>query len=255
MRVNDFKYHKSKDSKEFDIHTGELLYYVDEPDTIYSTQNEKEFIEQVLNEIDERREQKRMMITELEQRKRTQIMKDTEKKEQQRMKLAAEEQRKQEYIGMLRHEIISFKDNITTNINIKEITWFIKNCLGYHMEQFHIVFDYRYTDGDDSETKTVDINITYLDVECLRNYLHIYLENLKNELVKLLNVKKLSKNVFEHVKVDKENVDLCSICRMEFDENKTKLKKCNHSFHNDCILSWFKSINNYTCPLCRAEII
>jgi hypothetical protein len=172
MRVNDFKYHKSKDSKEFDVHTGELLYYVDEPDTIYSTQNEKEFIEQVLNEIDERREHKRMLIIELEQRKRRQIEKDIEKKEQQGMEIAAKEQRKQEYVDTLRHEIIAFKDDVTTNINIKEITWFIKNCLGYHMEQFHIVFDYHYIDGDDSETKTVDTNITYLDVECLRFYLH-----------------------------------------------------------------------------------
>ena len=42
-----------------------------------------------------------------------------------------------------------------------------------------------------------------------------------------------------------------------FDENSTdnifiKLKKCNHVFHKQCILNWFKTKN--TCPICRQII-
>ena len=45
----------------------------------------------------------------------------------------------------------------------------------------------------------------------------------------------------------------CSICMMEMKkgEKYTKLP-CNHGFHTDCVMQWFKEYN-YKCPVCRKE--
>ena len=45
----------------------------------------------------------------------------------------------------------------------------------------------------------------------------------------------------------------CSICMMEMKkgEKYTKLS-CNHGFHTDCVMQWFKEYN-YKCPVCRKE--
>jgi len=42
----------------------------------------------------------------------------------------------------------------------------------------------------------------------------------------------------------------CPIC-LE-DENMTIKLPCNHWFHKECILDWFKESDN--CPLCRTNI-
>jgi len=51
----------------------------------------------------------------------------------------------------------------------------------------------------------------------------------------------------------------CSICfeTMEIGERIISLNCCDttvHTFHEDCILKWFKQGNN-TCPLCRVKVI
>lgn len=46
--------------------------------------------------------------------------------------------------------------------------------------------------------------------------------------------------------------NICTICleSMGDDSNSYCLPSCNHNFHTECILNWFRSGNN-TCPLCR----
>jgi len=48
-------------------------------------------------------------------------------------------------------------------------------------------------------------------------------------------------------------VDNCGICQYPLDSNEDRqiycLKECNHRFHTDCIISWFRTRNN-RCPLC-----
>jgi hypothetical protein len=52
----------------------------------------------------------------------------------------------------------------------------------------------------------------------------------------------------------KENEEVCSICieNMKTD-HKLKILKCNHYFHEKCIMEWLK--NSEVCPLCRCSDI
>ena len=40
----------------------------------------------------------------------------------------------------------------------------------------------------------------------------------------------------------------CSICFEDMDE-ATKINKCGHTFHHDCIKEWTEI--NQSCPICR----
>jgi E3 ubiquitin-protein ligase RNF115/126 len=59
------------------------------------------------------------------------------------------------------------------------------------------------------------------------------------------------------IKISSEQIDSkmdpCSVCQCEFelDEEAVKLP-CDHTFHADCILPWFKM--NNSCPVCRHEL-
>ena len=48
------------------------------------------------------------------------------------------------------------------------------------------------------------------------------------------------------------NKNECLICLMDI-TNDEFILKCNHHFHADCIIQWFKDSD--TCPLCRESII
>ena len=44
----------------------------------------------------------------------------------------------------------------------------------------------------------------------------------------------------------------CSICLEENDMQIYTLPECNHSFHTNCILAWFRK-GNKSCPLCKDQ--
>ena len=53
---------------------------------------------------------------------------------------------------------------------------------------------------------------------------------------------------FKHTKTT------CAICMEEVSSQNTATSKrltCNHSFHLDCILNWYKQAS--VCPICRKE--
>jgi len=49
----------------------------------------------------------------------------------------------------------------------------------------------------------------------------------------------------------------CSIC---LEDNINIITKCNHTFHNSCLINWIKHENNCsdvfnaTCPICRQKL-
>jgi hypothetical protein len=48
--------------------------------------------------------------------------------------------------------------------------------------------------------------------------------------------------------------DACTICQdeMEAGASVRRINRCNHSFHNDCIMHWFEQ--SCYCPICRTDI-
>lgn len=50
--------------------------------------------------------------------------------------------------------------------------------------------------------------------------------------------------------------DICSICYDDLNENvkPTYNLECNHKFHTDCIIKWFR-LNNDNCPLCNDKTL
>ena len=53
------------------------------------------------------------------------------------------------------------------------------------------------------------------------------------------------------------NEDICSICyeSLETEDHFNKIYnlECNHRFHTECIMKWFRNKNS-TCPLCNDSI-
>lgn len=50
---------------------------------------------------------------------------------------------------------------------------------------------------------------------------------------------------------DADEKEICSICFSKMTpENSHTLEECDHRFHTNCILKWFRSKQD-TCPLCR----
>jgi len=58
------------------------------------------------------------------------------------------------------------------------------------------------------------------------------------------------------IKISQERIDAkadCSVCQSEFELGEEAVNlPCDHSFHSDCILPWFKM--NNSCPVCRFEL-
>lgn len=56
--------------------------------------------------------------------------------------------------------------------------------------------------------------------------------------------------------IDTESKDInetCAICIEPLKEGDTSIVlKCNHVFHKDCIISWFKK--ELICPICRSPV-
>jgi len=43
------------------------------------------------------------------------------------------------------------------------------------------------------------------------------------------------------------------LCEMTEDENNYTIPECNHKFHTNCALQWYRHTNNTNCPLCRSN--
>ena len=54
--------------------------------------------------------------------------------------------------------------------------------------------------------------------------------------------------------IDKNNnLDVCLICHDDINSSQNyKLPECNHIYHTDCIIQWFR-IGNTNCPYCNSK--
>jgi len=47
-------------------------------------------------------------------------------------------------------------------------------------------------------------------------------------------------------------MDICCICHEDLESNIYTLPECGHTFHTNCIMTWFRAPNgNNKCPLCN----
>uniref|UniRef100_A0AAY4A3A1 RING-type domain-containing protein n=1 Tax=Denticeps clupeoides TaxID=299321 RepID=A0AAY4A3A1_9TELE len=47
----------------------------------------------------------------------------------------------------------------------------------------------------------------------------------------------------------------CTICSDSFDHSRdVAFIHCGHTFHYECLLQWFQTAPNKTCPQCRKQV-
>lgn len=92
-------------------------------------------------------------------------------------------------------------------------------------------------------------------------YLYIYEEEERTSTPVIYHIKKKcqkcsEKKTYDYVTYTKDVPEdtECSICYTGYlENNKTGKLKCNHIFHQQCILKWLDVSS--TCPLCRSHVI
>jgi hypothetical protein len=53
---------------------------------------------------------------------------------------------------------------------------------------------------------------------------------------------------------EEKEIEVCSICYEALSEKSIyEIKECNHIFHSDCLIQWFRSGNKSSCPNCRND--
>ena len=50
-----------------------------------------------------------------------------------------------------------------------------------------------------------------------------------------------------------DNTCAICLCEMTDDESIYTIPECNHKFHTNCALQWYRQTNQTNCPLCRSN--
>lgn len=111
--------------------------------------------------------------------------------------------------------------------------------------------------------KKICKNINYLDIYYHPIEEEIFYQENDNEIeqeIKLKIRKELLEKVFKE-KINKENIlerQFCQICLDEKNLDNLYLTKCDHTFHKDCLIPWFKTFKIQkliNCPTCRHKFL
>jgi hypothetical protein len=80
------------------------------------------------------------------------------------------------------------------------------------------------------------------------------LNTFLNERVLVFPTNEEIENASTIYRATRNQDDICTICQDSFEQNQEirRLRYCNHSFHRDCIDTWFHG--NVHCPTCRHDI-
>lgn len=121
---------------------------------------------------------------------------------------------------------------------------------------YHCNIFYHYPRQRQRINDIIDNSIFAID---LINILNTVYERLNTEEV-MEDVKvPLNETILKQLKHAKYNptehdkCSTCSICQVDFEKNTSiTLLDCNHYFHDECIIPWFKSYH-HICPVCRTD--
>lgn len=58
-------------------------------------------------------------------------------------------------------------------------------------------------------------------------------------------------NLNEVPEIDFEK-DICAICHENLEDNIYQIPECNHKFHSECVITWFR-MGKSKCPYCNTE--
>ncbi len=62
-------------------------------------------------------------------------------------------------------------------------------------------------------------------------------------------------DILDVIVIDNTHQNDCSICLQNIENEASKIKNCNHIYHQKCIADWLIKYNNNSCPLCRQCVI
>jgi hypothetical protein len=82
----------------------------------------------------------------------------------------------------------------------------------------------------------------------------VNLDAFLNQRVAVYPTNEEIENASRTVLITRNQDDICAICQENFEEGQyvRHITHCNHSFHRDCIDTWFRG--NVHCPTCRHDI-
>ena len=67
----------------------------------------------------------------------------------------------------------------------------------------------------------------------------------------LKQYKRILRLLYKTTMSDHRNSPQCSICWEVITQQKHQLEGCDHQYHVNCIMNWFRSSETGECPMCR----
>ena len=138
------------------------------------------------------------------------------------------------------------------NYTIEEITI---QLVGYA----HFYDNYFFKDYELLKSCITKQLLKIYDLEGINNLLNNHVEErYEQNRVKLIleqdEIDKLKKDHYNNYNdiIQKNNIN-CSVCLVDFEKtDETRLLKCEHLFHTECIDNWLLNFS-HKCPVCRTE--
>ena len=96
---------------------------------------------------------------------------------------------------------------------------------------------------DNIKVEDIDIKKSVRDIEGLSTFLIEEVEMNEKRVQNSL------KNSIIIIMAQNDSQEICAICLSDINGKDKYTLECNHTFHTDCIVKWFRSSNG-NCPCC-----
>lgn len=137
---------------------------------------------------------------------------------------------------------ITNDSEIRENIGLDILSYFLITCLSLFLLGFVVTLARIFI----NECFENNRNIIYIDFEHnieknkIKNFEIIQSNNFKDNFIE---------SGFKQYNIIN---DICSICLENIKNNKVELINCNHHFHKQCLIDWFRK-GKINCPNCRND--